>query len=54
MCIRDSPNTTPLVHNGSYNVTFALSKAGATETLQVPVVIGWDVQRVRDTISRCV
>ena len=45
------PNTTPLVHNGSYRVTFALSKAGATETLQVPVVIGWDVQRVRDTIS---
>lgn len=45
------PNTVPLVHNGSYNVTFALSKAGATETLQVPVVIGWDVQRVRDTIS---
>ena len=45
------PNTTPLVHSGSYNVTFALSKAGATETLQVPVVIGWDVQRVRDAIS---
>ena len=45
------PNTTPLVHNGSYNVTFALSKAGASETLQVPVVIGWDVQRVRDAIS---
>ena len=45
------PNTTPLVHNGSYNVTFALSKAGATETLQIPVVIGWDVQRVRDTIT---
>lgn len=45
------PNTTPLVHNGSYNVTFALSKAGATETLRVPVVIGWDVQRVRDAIS---
>ena len=45
------PNTTPLVHNGSYNVTFAFSKAGASETLQVPVVIGWDVQRVRDTIS---
>ena len=45
------PNTTPLVHNGSYNVTFALSKAGAAETLQVPVVIGWDVQRVRDAIS---
>ena len=45
------PNTTPLVHNGSYNVTFALSKAGASETLQVPVVIGWDAQRVRDTIS---
>ena len=45
------PNTTPLVHNGSYNVTFALSKAGATEILQVPVVIGWDVQRVRDAIS---
>lgn len=45
------PNTTPLVHNGSYNVTFALSKAGASETLQVPVVIGWDVQRVCDTIS---
>ena len=45
------PNTTPLMHNGSYNVTFTLSKAGATETLQVPVVIGWDVQRVRDAIS---
>ena len=45
------PNTAPLVHNGSYNVTFALSKAGASETLQAPVVIGWDVQRVRDTIS---
>ena len=45
------PNTAPLVHNGSYRVTFALSKAGASETLQVPVVIGWDVQRVRDTIS---
>ena len=25
--------------------------AGAAETLQVPVVIGWDVQRVRDAIS---
>ena len=45
------PNTTPLVHNGSYRVTFVLSKASASETLQVPVVIGWDVQRVRDTIS---
>ena len=45
------PNTTPLVHNGSYNVTFALSKAGATETLQVPVIIGWDVLRVRTAIS---
>ena len=45
------PNTAPLQRSGSYNVTFALSKAGATETLQVPVVIGWDMQRVRDTIS---
>ena len=45
------PNTAPLQRSGSYNVTFALSKAGATETLQVPVVIGRDVQRVRDTIS---
>lgn len=45
------PNTTPLVHNGSYNVTFALSKAGATETLKVPVIIGWDAPRVRTTIS---
>lgn len=45
------PNTTPLVHNGSYNVTFALSKAGATETLKVPVIIGWDALRVRTTIS---
>lgn len=45
------PNTTPLVHNGSYNITFALSKAGATETLKVPVIIGWDALRVRTTIS---
>lgn len=45
------PNTAPLQRSGSYRVTFALSKAGATETLQVPVVIGWDVQRVRDAIS---
>ena len=45
------PNTTPLVHNGSCCVTFALSKAGATETLQVPVIIGWDAQRVRTVIS---
>ena len=45
------PNTAPLQRSGSYRVTFALSKAGATETLQIPVVIGWDVQRVRDTIS---
>lgn len=45
------PNTTPLVHNGSYNVTFALSKAGATETLKVPVIIGWDALRVRTAIS---
>ena len=45
------PNTTPLVHNGSYNVTFALSKAGASETLQVPGVSGGDVQRVRDASS---
>ena len=45
------PNTAPLQRSGSYRVTFALSKAGATETLQVPVVIGWDVQRVRDMIS---
>lgn len=29
------PNTTPLMHCGSYCVTFALSKAGATETLKV-------------------
>lgn len=45
------PNTTPLMHNGSYCVTFALSKAGATETLKVPVIIGWDALRVRTTIS---
>ncbi len=45
------PNTTPLMHCGSYCVTFALSKAGATETLQVPVIIGWDALRVRTTIS---
>lgn len=45
------PNTTPLMHCGSYCVTFALSKAGATETLKVPVIIGWDVQRVRTAIS---
>ena len=45
------PNTAPLQRSGSYRVTFALSKAGASETLQVPVVIGWDAQRVRDTIS---
>ena len=45
------PNTAPLQRSGSYRVTFVLSKAGASETLQVPVVIGWDVQRVRDTIS---
>ena len=45
------PNTAPLQRSGSYRVTFALSKASAIETLQVPVVIGWDVQRVRDTIS---
>lgn len=45
------PNTTPLVHCGSYCVTFALSKAGATETLKVPVIIGWDALRVRTTIS---
>lgn len=45
------PNTTPLVHNGSYCVTFALSKAGATEMLKVPVIIGWDALRVRTAIS---
>lgn len=45
------PNTTPLMHCGSYCVTFALSKAGATETLKVPVIIGWDALRVRTTIS---
>ena len=45
------PNTTPLMHCGSYNVTFTLSKAGATETLKVPVIIGWDALRVRTTIS---
>lgn len=45
------PNTTPLVHCGSYCVTFALSKAGATETLKVPVIIGWDALRVRTAIS---
>lgn len=45
------PNTTPLMHCGSYCVTFALSKAGATETLKVPVIIGWDALRVRTAIS---
>lgn len=45
------PNTMPLMHCGSYCVTFALSKAGATETLKVPVIIGWDALRVRTTIS---
>ena len=45
------PNTTPLMHCGSYCVTFALSKAGATEMLEVPVIIGWDALRVRTTIS---
>lgn len=45
------PNTTPLMHCGSYCVTFALSKADATETLKVPVIIGWDALRVRTTIS---
>ena len=45
------PNTTPLMHCGSYCVTFALSKAGAAETLKVPVIIGWDALRVRAAIS---
>ena len=45
------PNTTPLMHCGSYCVTFTLSKAGAAEQLKVPVIIGWDVQRVRDAIT---
>lgn len=45
------PNTTPLMHCGGYCVTFALSKAGATEMLKVPVIIGWDALRVRTTIS---
>lgn len=45
------PNTTPLMHCGSYCVTFALSKAGTTETLKVPVIIGWDALRVRTAIS---
>lgn len=39
------------MHNGSYCVTFALSKAGATEMLKVPVIIGWDALRVRTAIS---
>lgn len=49
------PNTTPAVRFSSHRVVFLLSKGGETLTAEVPVILGWDVDRVkavmRDEIS---
>ena len=46
------PNTAPVVRFGRYQVTFLLEQDGAALLYgPVPVIIGWDADRVRQTMS---
>lgn len=41
------PNTVPALHSALYNVTFKLALDGAEKELEVPVIIGWDADKVK-------
>lgn len=41
------PNSAPAVKMGSFNVIFSLTKDDALAELEVPVIIYWDVQKVK-------
>ena len=41
------PNTTPVSRTGSFDVTFTLSKGGVTLDKKVPVVFGWNADKVK-------
>lgn len=41
------PNTAPALHSALYNVTFKLALDGAEKELEVPVIIGWDADKVK-------
>lgn len=45
------PNTTPSIKMGSFNASFTLSIDDAEVTLDVPVIVYWDQDRVKDTMK---
>lgn len=45
------PNTTPSIKNGSFKTLFTLSIDDAEITLDVPVIVYWDQNKVRETMK---
>ena len=44
------PNTTPSIKMGSFRATFTLTIGEAETTLEVPVIVYWDQDRVKETM----
>ena len=45
------PNNAPNVHNGSFRVTFVFSLGGETQSLEVPVIIPWNAELVKQAMT---
>lgn len=45
------PNSTPLIHFGSFKVTFLLSLEDAAREYEVPVIINWDADKVKSVMK---
>lgn len=46
------PNSTPAVRNGSYKVTFTLTKDGVSQDKEVSVILPWDEDKVKETMTK--
>lgn len=46
------PNTTPTLRFGSFRVVFTLSRGGETLDRELPVILCWDADRVREVMTR--
>lgn len=46
------PNTTPAVRNGSYQVTFTLTKDGVSQDIEIPVILHWDADKVKEIMTK--
>ncbi len=45
------PNTTPSIKFGSYQVTFTLTKDGVSTDQEIPVLLYWDADKVKETMT---